>query len=50
LGRLGTTAEIGNVVALLCADAANWITGQVIAVDGGLSLMDPIFPLEIQRG
>ena len=50
MARLGTTAEIGNVVALLCADEANWITGQVIAVDGGLSLMDPIFPLEIQRG
>lgn len=50
MGRLGTTGEIGNAVALLCSEEANWITGQVITVDGGLSLMDPIFPLEIQRG
>ncbi len=50
MGRLGTPADIGNAVALLCSDEAGWITGQVIAVDGGSSLMDPGLPLEIQRG
>jgi len=50
MGRLGTPADIGNAVALLCSADAGWITGQTIAVDGGLSLMDPGLPLEIQRG
>ena len=48
--RLGTPADIGNAVSLLCAKEASWITGQTIAVDGGLSLMDAGLPLEIQRG
>jgi NAD(P)-dependent dehydrogenase (short-subunit alcohol dehydrogenase family) len=50
MGRLGTPADVGNAVALLCSEEAGWITGQVIAVDGGASLMNPDFPLEIQRG
>jgi NAD(P)-dependent dehydrogenase (short-subunit alcohol dehydrogenase family) len=50
MGRLGTPADIGNAVTLLCSEEAGWITGQVIAVDGGASLMDTVFPLEIQQG
>ena len=50
MGRLGTPADIGNAVSLLCSEDAAWITGQTIAVDGGLSLMDPGLPLAIQRG
>jgi NAD(P)-dependent dehydrogenase (short-subunit alcohol dehydrogenase family) len=50
MGRLGTPADIGNVVALLCSEQAGWITGQVIYADGGASLMDTIFPLPIQVG
>ena len=49
-GRLTTPADVGNAVTLLCSEEAGWITGQVIAVDGGASLMDTVFPLEIQRG
>ncbi len=49
MGRLGTPADIGNAVSLLCSEDASWITGQTIAVDGGLSLMDAGLPLEIQR-
>jgi NAD(P)-dependent dehydrogenase (short-subunit alcohol dehydrogenase family) len=49
MGRIGTTADIGNAVSLLCSDEASWITGQVIAVDGGASLMDPGLPLAIQQ-
>src|SRR5262249_5575395 len=50
MGHLGTPADIGNAVALFCSEEANWITGQIIAVDGGSSLMDSGLPLEIQRG
>ena len=50
MGRFGTPADIGNAVVLLCSEGAGWITGQVIAGDGGASLMDTIFPLDIQRG
>ena len=48
MGRLGTPADIGNAVALICAPEANWITGQLIEVDGGASLMDAHLPLEFQ--
>lgn len=50
MGRLGTPEDIGNVATLLCADRANWITGQVIYADGGSSLMNPEVPTEIQLG
>lgn len=46
--RLGTPADIGNVVALLCDEEAGWITGQTIYADGGASLMNPEVPPEIQ--
>jgi enoyl-[acyl-carrier-protein] reductase (NADH) len=45
---VGTPADVGNAVALLCMDEASFITGQTLHVDGGASLMDPVFPLEIQ--
>jgi NAD(P)-dependent dehydrogenase (short-subunit alcohol dehydrogenase family) len=46
--RLGTPADIGNVVALLCSEEAGWITGQLIEADGGASLVDAHLPLEFQ--
>jgi NAD(P)-dependent dehydrogenase (short-subunit alcohol dehydrogenase family) len=48
MGRLGTPADIGGVVSLLCSEPAAWITGQTIYADGGASLMDTVFPLQIQ--
>ena len=48
MGRLGTPADIGNAVALICSREANWITGQLIDVDGGASLVDAHLPLEFQ--
>ena len=48
--RVGTPADIGTAVTLLCMDEASFITGQTIHVDGGASVMDPVFPLAIQQG
>ena len=48
MGRMGSPADIGNAVALLCSEEAGWITGQTIHVDGGASLMDTVLPLAIQ--
>ena len=39
LGRFGTTEEVASAVAFLASDEAAYITGQVLAVDGGLVMM-----------
>lgn len=38
LGRLGKPEDVANVAAFLASDEADYITGQVIIVDGGLLL------------
>jgi NAD(P)-dependent dehydrogenase (short-subunit alcohol dehydrogenase family) len=38
LKRLGVPSDIGSVVAFLLSDDAGWLTGQTLAVDGGLLL------------
>ena len=35
-GRLGTPTDLGAATLFLCAPAATWVTGQVIAIDGGM--------------
>lgn len=37
-GRLGVTADVVPSVLLLASDAASWITGQVLAINGGYSM------------
>lgn len=36
LRRLGTPEDVAEVVLFLCTEASSYITGQVIAVDGGM--------------
>jgi len=48
--RLGTPADVGDVVVLFCSDGTQWNTCQVIYADGGASLMNPEVPPEIQLG
>jgi len=38
LKRLGVPEDIGGAVAFLLSDAASWITGQTLVLDGGVTL------------
>ena len=39
LRRLGTAADIGNMVAFVASDKCNYVTGQTISVDGGFTMI-----------
>jgi 3-oxoacyl-[acyl-carrier protein] reductase len=40
LGRSGTAAEVAAVIAFLCAEDASYVTGQLVVVDGGNSVIE----------
>jgi NAD(P)-dependent dehydrogenase (short-subunit alcohol dehydrogenase family) len=46
--RTGTPQDVANAVMLVCMEESSWMTGQIFHVDGGASIMDIVFPLEIQ--
>ena len=37
MGRFGTAEEIANAVLFFSSEEAGYITGQVLAVDGGMT-------------
>ena len=41
LKKAGTSDDIANSVLFLCSDYASFITGQVLTIDGGLTIQDP---------
>ena len=38
MGRFGTPEDVAEVVAFLCSPQAAYLTGQVVAIDGGLAI------------
>ena len=46
-GRPGTVQEMAEVVMFLLSPASEYITGQTIVVDGGLSVVAPPFPEDL---
>jgi 3-oxoacyl-[acyl-carrier protein] reductase len=46
LGRSGTPAEVAEVIAFLASDAASYVTGQGIVVDGGNTIQEFKGPAE----
>lgn len=41
LGRVGSGSEVAAAVCFVCSDAASWMTGVDIPVDGGFSILGP---------
>ena len=42
LGRIASPGELAETVQFLASDASGFITGQVLTLDGGRSLLDPV--------
>ena len=42
LGRIGEADEAAEVAVFLASDAASFVTGQIVAVDGGRTMLDPM--------
>ncbi|MEJ2097591.1 MAG: SDR family NAD(P)-dependent oxidoreductase [Deltaproteobacteria bacterium] len=47
MGRAGTPAEVGNLIAFLASDDAAYITGQIFVIDGGNTIQEYKGPSEL---
>ena len=47
--RLGTVQDVAGLVAYLASDAAGFLTGQTLVLDGGLTIVSPLSRLEEGR-
>lgn len=43
LGRMGNVTEVAEVMAFVLSGGSSYITGQILEVDGGLSILDQAF-------
>jgi NAD(P)-dependent dehydrogenase (short-subunit alcohol dehydrogenase family) len=44
LGRLGEPDDVANAILWFLSPRQSWVTGQVLAVDGGLTSIQPRVP------
>lgn len=42
MGRIGSAAEVAEAALFLASDGAGFMTGQIVTVDGGRTLLDPV--------
>jgi 7-alpha-hydroxysteroid dehydrogenase len=42
LGRIASPSELADPIQYLAADSSSFLTGEVIVVDGGRSLLDAV--------
>jgi NAD(P)-dependent dehydrogenase (short-subunit alcohol dehydrogenase family) len=43
IGRPGRVEEVANVVAFVASDLASYISGEIIRIDAGLKVRDPVY-------